>query len=341
LGVQLGDIVPKQKVELDELRGRTIAIDAMNALYQFLSIIRQRDGTPLKDSQERVTSHLSGLFYRTANLIEIGIKPVYVFDGEPPALKSGTIENRRTIRAEAARAYKSALKEGDMVEARKQAQRAVKMTADMIGQSQSLLDNMGVAWVQAPGEGEAQAARLVQKGDAWAAGSQDFDSLLFGAKLLVRNVAITGRRKMPGKSVYVEVSPEVMDLDKLLEDLEITREQLVAMGVLMGTDFNKGVKGIGPKTALKLIREHKSLEKVISETGAQFEVDPLEVEKIFLEPNVTDDYVVKHANPDPEGIKDMLCEEHDFSESRVQSGIDKLSKGVSEQAQKSLENWFG
>ncbi len=341
MGVQLGDIVPRQEVGLEELRGRTIAIDAMNALYQFLSIIRQRDGTPLKDSQGRVTSHLSGLFYRTANLVEIGIRPVYVFDGEPPELKSGTIETRRTIRAEAARAYESALRRGDVVEARKQAQRAVKMTTDMVSQSQLLLDKMGVAWIQAPGEGEAQASRIVQKGDAWAVGSQDFDSLLFGANLLVRNVAITGRRKMPGKSVYVEVSPEVVDLDKLLKDLKITREQLVAMGILMGTDFNKGVKGVGPKTALKLIREHKSLEKIISGAGVQFEVDPLEVERIFLEPNVTDDYMFRHMDPDPEGIKELLCEEHDFSESRVQSGIDKLSKGVGEQAQKSLEDWFG
>ena len=342
MGVQLGDIVPKQKVGLEQLHGQIIAIDAMNSLYQFLSIIRQRDGELLKDSKGRITSHLSGLFYRTANLIEAGIRPVYVFDGEPPKLKLRTVEQRRAVRKEAAEEWAAALKEGRVEEAKKFAQRAGRVDERMIKQAQTLLGHMGLPWVQAPGEGEAQAAHLVQRGDVWAAASQDFDSLLFGAPMLVRNLAITGKRKLPGKDVYIEVFPEVIELQKLLRELGITQEQLVDIGILIGTDYNAGIKGIGPKKALELVKEQGSIKQIAkTELGEKFEVDPLEVREIFLKPNVTGKYKLEWSDPDPEGIMEFLCQEHDFSESRVQTGIDRLLKGQREREQVSLEKWFG
>ena len=342
MGVQLGDIVLKQKVGLEQLRGQIIAIDAMNSLYQFLSIIRQRDGELLKDSKGRVTSHLSGLFYRTANLIEAGIRPVYVFDGEPPKLKMRTVEQRRAVRKEAAEEWTAALKEGRIAEAKKFAQRAGRVDERMIKQAQTLLGHMGLPWVQAPGEGEAQAAYLVQRGDAWAAASQDFDSLLFGAPMLVRNLAITGRRKLPGKDVYIDVFPEVIELEAFLKELGITQEQLVDIGILIGTDYNAGIKGIGPKKALELVKKHGSIKQIAkTELGEKFEVDPLEAREIFLKPNITGKYRLEWSDPDPEGIKKFLCAEHDFSESRVQTGIDRLLKGQREREQVSLEKWFG
>lgn len=341
MGVQLGDIVTRQKVEFEQLRGRVVAIDAMNSLYQFLSIIRQRDGELLRDSRGRITSHLSGLFYRTSNLIEAGISPVYVFDGEPPKLKARTVEQRRVARAEAAEEWTKALKEGRVEEAKKFAQRAGRVDELMIRQAQTLLSHMGLPWVQAPGEGEAQAAHLVQRGDAWAAASQDFDSLLFGAPTLVRNLTITGRRKLPGKDVYIMVSPEVIELEAVLKELGVTREQLVGIGILVGTDYNEGIKGIGPKKALELVKKQGSIEKIAgTELGEKFDVDPLEVREIFLKPNVTDKYTLKWGEPDPEGIKKFLCDEHDFSDDRVQTGIDKLTKGRGERGQASLEKWF-
>lgn len=342
MGVQLGEIVSKQKVELEELRGRAIAIDAMNSLHQFLAIIRQRDGELLKDSEGRITSHLSGLFYRTANLVEAGVSIVYVFDGEPPILKARTVEERRMVREEAAGKWAAALREGRIEEAKKFAQRAGRLDERMIQEAKTLLDCMGLPWLQAPCEGEAQAAHLVQRGDAWAAASQDFDSLLFGAPMLVRNLAITGRRKLPGKDVYIEVPPEVIELKRLLDELGITREQLVDMGILVGTDYNEGIKGIGPKKALELIMEYGSMEGIAkTELGKKFEVDPFEVREIFLKPSVTGKYKLRWRDPDPELIKRFLCEEHDFSESRVQTGIDRLLKGKGEKKQISLEKWFG
>lgn len=342
MGVQLGDIVPKQRVEFEQLRGKTIAIDAMNSLYQFLAIIRQRGGELLRDSKGRVTSHLSGLFYRTANFIELGIVPIYVFDGEPPKLKLRTIAERREIRAEAAEEWAAALAAGELEEARKFAQRSAQLTDEMVEESKELLDHMGVAWVQAPSEGEAQAARLVQRGDAWAAASQDFDSLLFGAPILVRNLAITGKRKLPAKDVYIEIAPEVIELEPVLKELEITREQLVDIGILVGTDYNLGIKGIGPKKALELVKKHGSIKDIMrTELGEKFEVDPLEVRKIFLQPSVTDKYKVKWGEPNPDKIREFLCEKHDFSESRVQTGIDRLLKGKVVKEQVSLEKWLG
>lgn len=342
MGVQLGDIVPRQKIELEQLRGRVVAIDAMNSLYQFLAIIRQRDGEPLRDSKGRVTSHLSGLFYRTTNLIELGVRPIYVFDGKPHRLKRQTIEERTTLRTEAAKEWRAALKAGKIEEARKFAQRAGRLTDEMVAGATRLLDGMGVPYVQAPSEGEAQAAYLVQRGDAWVAASQDFDSLLFGAPVLVRNLTITGKRKLPGKDAYVDISPELMELQTVLRELGITREQLVDIGVLVGTDFNEGIKGIGPKKALELVKKHGSLENIMrTEVGEKFEVDPLEVREIFLKPAVTTKYRIKWGEPDQTKIKEFLCGGHDFSEQRVQSAIDRLLKGKGEREQVRLEQWFG
>ncbi|MEM0358537.1 MAG: flap endonuclease-1 [Candidatus Hadarchaeales archaeon] len=335
MGVQLGPIIPKAEVELEELRGKRVAVDALNFLYQFLAIIRQRDGEPLRDSKGRITSHLSGLFYRTANLLETEIYPIYVFDGKPPELKRRTLEERRLLREKAAEEWERALKEGRLEEARRYAAQAATVEEQVVEDAKHLLRLMGVPFVQAPAEGEAQAAHLVRRGDAWAVASQDFDSLLFGSPVLVRNLAITGRRKLPGKDVYVEVKPEVVELKRVLSELGITREQLVDVGILVGTDFNEGVKGIGPKRALELVKKYGSLEGMEEVRVEDFE----EIRKIFLEPEVSDTYRIEWGQPDVEGIKEFLCEEHDFSEDRVQSGIQKLLRGR-EGRQSSLEKWF-
>jgi flap endonuclease-1 len=252
LGVNLRDLVPKTTVKLEDLGGKSMAIDAYNALYQFLAIIRQPDGTPLKDGAGRVTSHLSGLLYRTSNLVEMGIKPIYVFDGMPPALKEVEIKRRARVKEEAAVRYDRAMKEGKMEEARVYAQATSHLKDYMAEDSKKLLDVMGIPWVQAPSEGEAQAAYLTKRGHADYCASQDYDSLLFGAPKLIRNVTISGRRRLPSKNVFVEVLPEIVELDHVLKQCGITYEQLVDVGILIGTDFNPdGIEGLGPKTALK------------------------------------------------------------------------------------------
>ncbi len=344
LGVNLRDLVPKITVKLEDLNGKSIAIDAYNALYQFLAIIRQPDGTPLKDSSGRITSHLSGLLYRTSNLVELGIKPIYVFDGVPPTLKEVEIKRRVKAKEEALIKYEQALKEGKIEEARMYAQATSRLKDYMADDSKHLLDLMGVPWIQAPSEGEAQAAHIVKRGDADYCASQDYDSLLFGAPKLVRNVTISGRRKLPGKNVYIEVEPEIVELEQILKECGITYEQLVDVGILVGTDFNpEGVKGLGPKTALKLIKEHGSLENALPHLkDAEFPVDPKKIREIFLNPKVTDNYRIEWKEPDVEGVINFICRERDFSEDRVRKALEKMQKGTLKlKGKTTLEKWFG
>lgn len=343
MGVNLGDLVPKTPISLKNLSGKKVAIDAYNALYQFLAIIRQPDGTPLRDHKGMITSHLSGLFYRTCNLMEMGIKVIYVFDGMPPTLKEAEIKRRSKIKEEAQIKYELALKEGKIEEARSYAQMTSRLKDYMADDSKRLLRCMGVPWVQAPSEGEAQAAYIAKKGDADYCSSQDFDSLLFGAPVLLRNLTISGRRKLPRKNVYIEIEPETVELTKLLKELEITYEQLIDIGILIGTDYNPdGVKGVGPKSALKLIKEHGSLEDTLPLLKeAEFPVEPKLIREVFLHPRVTDNYKIDWQEPNIDGVVEFICSEKDFSEDRVRKALSKAVEGMKESKKKTtLESWF-
>jgi flap endonuclease-1 len=344
LGVNLRNIVSKTATKLKDLSGESIAIDAYNALYQFLAIIRQPNGTPLKDRTGRITSHLSGLLYRTSNLVEMGIKPIYVFDGVPPTLKEVEIKRRMKSKEKALIRYEKALKAGRIEEARTYAQATSRLKDYMAEDSKRLLSLMGIPWVQAPSEGEAQAAHIVKRGDADYCASQDYDSLLFGAPRLVRNVTVSGRRKLPRKNVYVEVIPEIVELEQVLKECGITYEQLVDVGMLIGTDFNpEGVKGLGPKTALRMIREHGNLDNALPYLeNVEFPVEPERIKEIFLHPKVTDYYIIKWRELDVQGVIDFICRQRDFSEDRVRKALDKMLKGTQRlKGKTTLERWFG
>ncbi len=344
LGVDLRNLVPKKAIKLDDLSGKSLAIDAYNALYQFLSIIRQPDGTPLKDNQGRVTSHLSGLLYRTSSLVELGIKPVYVFDGKPPSLKNEEIQRRAYVKQQAAVLYEHAIKAGKTKEARLYAQATSHLRDYMTDDSKRLLTLMGIPWIQAPSEGEAQAARMTKNGDADYCASQDYDSLLFGAARLVRNVTISGRRKLPSKNVYIDVIPELIDLAEALKELSIAQEQLIDVAILIGTDYNPdGIKGLGPKTALKLIKQYGNLENALPNVkNAEFPVEPSRIRDAFLNPAITDSYRLEWKEPDVEGIVNFICHERDFSEDRVRKALEKMLVGAKRlRGKTTLEQWFG
>ncbi len=349
MGVNLRELIPegaRRTIELKALSGRVVALDAYNMLYQFLAAIRQPDGTPLMDRQGRVTSHLSGLFYRTINLVEEGLKPVYVFDGKPPEMKRAELEERIKRREEAARLYRQALEAGRLEEARKYAQATGRLTSDMVEESKRLLGAMGIPYVQAPAEGEAQAACMAAWGDAWAAGSQDYDSLLFGAPRLVRNLAITGRRKLPGRDEYVEVKPELIELEALLKALGITREHLIVIGILLGTDYNPGgIRGYGPKTALRFVKGLRDPLEALKRLHAQEAgVDLVKIFEYFRNPPCTRDYKVEFKPPNEREIYRILVEEHDFNPNRVEKAVERLRKAYREKLrarQSRLDRWFG
>ncbi len=342
MGVNLSPITEAREIELSDLRGRTVAIDAYNTIFQFLSIIRQPDGRPLQDSQGRVTSHLSGILYRTANLIEAGIEPSFVFDGKPNELKAGTIEERIARRERAMEEYRQALEEGDLKKAFSKAQQTSRMTPEIRETSRELLGLLGIPVIQAPSDGEAQGAYMCRKGDVYASASQDFDSLLFGAPLLVRNLTVSGRRKVPGKSVYRDVKTEIIDSEQMLGSLGITREQLVDVCIMIGTDFNAGVQGIGPKKGLKLIQRHGDLENVMANTDIRIP-EYEDVREIFLNGPRSDDYSVKPGRVDFDGVLEMMTD-YGFSADRVTTVLNKIEaarKAESDRRkQRSLDQWF-
>lgn len=333
MGVALRDIIAdyKNTVGFENLAGAA-AVDANNALYQFLSIIRQPDGTPLMDRQGRVTSHLSGILFRTSTFLTRGVKPVFVFDGKPTALKQGTIDERRKIRMQAAEAWKDALERGDEEAAYRHAQASSRVDDAVITSAKELLHLLGIPVIDAPGEGEAQAAFMAGSGDVRYAVSQDYDTLLFGAPVLVRNLTVSGKRKIRGR--LVSIVPERIMLADVLSGLALTREQLIQIGILVGTDFNDGIEGIGAKTGLKIVRNGDFFRK-IQEKAPGFDPEP--VMDIFLHPPVTTTYTLAWERPDCDGIKKMLCDGYDFSPERV----DKALGGFSAKAgQKTLQEWF-
>ncbi len=343
MGVNLKDvIVAHPESDLSAFEGKVLALDAYNTIYQFLSSIRQPDGTPLMDRHGRVTSHLSGVLYRTSSIAQMGVRLVYVFDGVPHPLKAGTLAARREVREQARVAWEEALAVGDIETARMKGQQTSVLSKEMVAETKDLLDALGIPWIDAPSDGEAQAAHMCARGDVWAAASQDYDSLLFGASTLVRNATLTGRRKLPGRGrrEYVQVVPEVVDLVENLEALGLTREQLVDAAILVGTDFNPGVRGIGPKTAVKLLRKHRDLEGVLRARGEDVEHAD-EVRAIFLQPDVLEDYQVSFGRVDEDAALRLLVDDHQFSESRVRSALKRLEEAQPEaSSQRSLDAWF-
>lgn len=343
MGVNLSEIVPTDVLALEALSGKRIAIDAYNAIYQFLSVIRQPDGTPLMDSKGRITSHLAGLLYRNANLLEVGILPIYVFDGVPPEMKSQTILERSERRNRAKKEWEDALRSGDYATAFSKATQSTRITNEIVASSRVLLTYLGIPIVQAPEEGEAQAAYMASKGDVWAASSQDFDSLLFGAPRLVRNLTLTSKRKLPGREDFKEVNIELIELQKTLGHLGISRDQLIDLCILMGTDYNEGLFGIGPKKALKLIKDYGNLETVLKTIDA--DIPKYEaIRRIFKDFEKTDQYSIEGKEAEKVKVIEFLCEEHDFSRTRVENALSKIEaawtriKGQ-QHRQQSLDLW--
>jgi len=325
MGINLRTLLDPEIISLDELSGKAIALDTYNMIYQFLASIRLRDGRPLTDDNENVVSHLMGLLSRTSNLLEAGIKPVFVFDGVPHPLKESTITYRIMRKKEAMEQWKEALSAGDMARARSKAQQTSHFTHEMVRETKHVIELMGIPWVQAPSDGEAQASIMTARGEVYATGSQDFDSILFGSTTLVRNITLSGRRKLPGKQHYVTVNIEKILLPELLETHEISREQLVDMAILIGTDFNEGIKGIGPKKSLKLIKKHGRLEEIMTETGYEIE-HYQEIRNIFLNPEATNDYELIWKRPQIDRLVELYVEGHQFKESTVQKYIEKIEK---------------
>lgn len=353
MGIDLGDIVVRRETSLDAYGGKRVAFDAWNILYQYLANIRQPDGTPLMDKEGRVTSHLAGILYRTANLVEAGIRPIFVFDGEPHVLKRETLAQRTARRDAAQAAYEEAVAAGETEKAFSKAQQTSRLTPPMVEGATALLSALGIPIVQAPSDGEAQAAAMCDDGTVDGVCSQDFDALLYGAPVLVRNMGVTGRRKLPGKQVWVDVRPEEIRLEESLGKAGITREQLVDVALLVGTDFHPGIKGIGPKKALAIVKKEglePMLERLAADPGAastaaeravleQHEalIDRDEVKRIFMRPAAAPVQEEPGLRPpDADAVRELMVERHGFDRTRVDAALERYGAARSRRQQQSL-----
>jgi flap endonuclease-1 len=345
MGLNIKDIIPKKEISVEELKGKVVCVDAFNTLYQFLTTIRQYDGTPLMDSQDRVTSHLSGIFYRNASLISSGLQLVYVFDGKAPELKAKVHRQRKSVRDLAEKKYEDAKEKGQEDLMKRYSSQLLRLDNEMISESKELLEAMGICVLQAPSEGEAEASYLSNKGKSFGVVSQDYDSLIFEAPILIRNLTVS-KRKKSGVN-YVEVLPEKIVLKDVLSGLGINQDQFICLAILVGTDYNpKGVPGLGQKKALAVVKEFKTLEKIfesveekISNLDEEGYFDWKEIFELLKHPKV-ENFEIKFPGFNENKIKEILVERHGFSLERVEKQIDKIKNSLKEKSQKSLGKWF-
>jgi flap endonuclease-1 len=337
MGTNLKNIIHVDEISIKELSGKILAVDSFNILYQFLTTIRQYDGQPLTNSKGKVTSHLSGIFFRTIKLMENNIKLVFVFDGKAPDLKNKERERRKALKDDAQRKYDLAVEQGDIELMRKYATRTTKLTTEMINEAKELLNALGLPIIQAPSEGEAQAAYMAKKGDVYGLISQDTDGLLFESPRLIKNLSISARKKKG--ATYVANEPEIIDLSKNLNELGIDIDQLIIISILCGTDFNiGGVKGIGPKNALKLVKKFgKDFDTLFSELEWSFDYPWQDVFDVIKNMKIIDNYELKWNNIDKEKVLQIMVDENEFSKERVQKSLDNITK---KQAQKGLSEFF-
>lgn len=340
MGSAIGSLLGRERISLDALHGKVVAIDALNTLYQFLSIIRLRDGTPLRDSNGRATSHLSGLFYRTINLLEHGIRPIYIFDGRPPKLKARTLKEREAVKEKFTKERHEALQRGDLSAAFKKSVMTSRLEGGMVPEAHHLLDLLGVPWIQAPSEGEAQAAYMAQQGACHAAASQDYDSLLFGSPRLIINLTIAGKKFYPKRGLAVDLISELVELEKVLNSLNLSREQLIDVAMLVGTDFNEGIYGVGPKRAVQIIRRFGTLEDSASEMGWELDFDPETIREFYLNPPVTSAEKIEWSAPSCSEIEQFLVREKNFDAARITRGLERLRRVIEDRRQAGLTEWI-
>lgn len=335
----LGDCAPScmKENEIKNYFGRKVAIDASMSIYQFLIAVRS-DGSQLTNEAGEITSHLMGIFYRTIRMMENGIKPVYVFDGKPPDLKSGELAKRTERRQEAQKALAAAEEAGDQEMVDKTSRRLVKVTKEHNEECKMVLKLMGIPYVDAPCEAEAQCAALVAKGKVYATATEDMDSLTFGSLITLRHMTFSEARKMPIQEFHLQM---------ILKELDFSQDEFIDLCILLGCDYCDSIRGIGPKRAIDLVRQHRSIETILKHIDSKKHPIPedwkyKEARALFKNPEVADPekLELKWNEADEKGLIDFLVTQKGFSEERIQSGIKKLQKARKGSVQGRLDGFF-
>ena len=338
MGLKLGKLIPKQVIKFEDLNNKKIGIDFSNVAFQFLSNIRQRDGTPLMDSHGNVTSHLMGIFTRSLNLMQKNLKLAYIFDGRPPALKFEEKAKRELRKQEAQEKYDYALKNDLKGELLKYAKRTSRLNQDMVDEAKELIKAMGLPVIQSPAESDAQGSYMAKQGDIWAFSSSDHDCLLYSCPRILPNLTLTDKRKLPNGK-YVITQQYLIEHQQVLNELNLNQEQLISLAILIGTDYNiQGVPGIGPKRALDLVKKHKTPEEVFKNVKHDF--DWKQIYDIFTKMKVKTDYNLEWKPLDKEKVIKLLVDKHDFSLERIEALLSKENKDKKPTKDNSLSKWI-
>jgi len=337
MGLQISDLVSKKQILFEDLENKKIAVDASQMLYQFLSSIRQQDGTPLMDSKQSITSHLQGIITRITNLMSQNIKLCFVFDGKPPLLKVKEQEEREYRKQIAEEKFREAKEEQNEELMLRYSKQSIRVNREMMEESKELIQALGLPVIQAPSEAEAQAAFMNERGDVDYIGSTDYDSLLYSAPRLVKNLTVSQRRKI-SSGAYINISPEVIELKQVLDNLGIKQDQLIVLAILVGTDYNDGVARVGPKTALRLVKQYKNFDELFKEVKADF--DWKKIYATFKNMPIIKNYRLTWKAPDTDKIIKLLVDKHEFNEERVQKNIDRILNIKKSSEQGSLTKFF-
>ena len=320
----LREIAVVEPIPFGDLQGSVVAVDAHNWLYRYLTTtVRWTNSGAYTTPDGTEVANLIGIVQGLPKFFEHEIVPVMVFDGGPSELKTDEIESRREQREEYEDQLETAREEGDAVTIARLESFTQRLTPTIQETSRELLSLLDVPVVEAPAEGEAQAAHMARKGDADYVGSEDYDALLFGAPLTLRQLTSNG-------------DPELMDLEATLEAHDLTLEGLIDVAILVGTDFNPGVDGVGPKTALSLVQEHGDLWSALEAYGGHVESGD-RVRALFRDPAVTDDYAfTAEIDPDVEAARAYVCEEWSVDPGEVARGFERIEESL---VQTGLDEW--
>ncbi|MCX8189162.1 MAG: flap endonuclease-1 [Nitrososphaeria archaeon] len=340
MGARLSPLVKTKKINLSTLSNKIVAFDANNLLYQFLALIRIPNGTLFKDHTGRITSHLLGASLRITRLMaDYNVRPIMVFDGAPNILKMKALEERKKQRTKAFKEWKEAIEEGDLKKAFSKAVVSATLSKELIEDAVSMFKLMGIPIILAQEDAEAQASYICERNDVWAVATQDYDALLYGAPRIVRYVTIHGTEFLPSKMMIKPLVPELICLEETLRFLELSREQLIDVAILSGTDFNRGVPMIGPKKAYNLIKKYECIEKIpdnkIREKIGNFK----EIRQLFLQPKVTSEYSIAFKKPEIDELTKFF-RQRDFSEKNIDKIVERLTKFYNYIEGPTLKKWF-
>jgi flap endonuclease-1 len=334
MGVKLKDLVSRKPIDLKELAGRVVAIDAPNIIMGLFNFARKNpDGTHaglLLDKTQRPIAHLFGLLYRMNFYFSKKIFPIFVFDGRDSDLKRLITKDKLNDFRFTDKWYRQALASGDKTLARKIALSREYMWQNILHESKQLLSSLGVPYLESPASAESQCAHLVKEKIVYYSNSQDYDSLLFGCPRMLQNLTKSLSRKVQGRWVYQKITPYEINLRDTLSTLKINQFQLVDMAILIGTDYFEGIRNIGPKTALKLIFQYKNIESVIRHLKDKFDFSKLsqelihQVRKIFLFPEVRKVVNFSWNYPNESKVRELFFKEHNLEVKRMENNLEKF-----------------